>query len=120
MKNKTATALLCLALCACSQDPAGVRLIQEPAQAPATTALKAKTEPVFYNGKTYKVSLAPVAGGNSAVNIAGMSAAQAKDANALATSALFHFACKDTQKAVLQSPPQFSDDVWHAQGHCST
>ena len=119
MKMNHFAALTCLLLAACSQDPSGIRLIQEKqAEAAASITLKAKTEPVFYNGKTYQVSLAPEADGFSSVKIADMGPKQAKDASALATSALFHFACKDSQKAVLATPPAFDGTVWSTSGTC--
>jgi len=117
MKMNHFAAFSCLLLAACSQDPSGIRLIQEK-QAEANTALKAKTEPVFYNGKTYQVSLAPEADGFTSVKISGMSTKQEKDASSLATSALYHFACKDSQKAVLQNAPVFVDGEWKTLGHC--
>ena len=105
-----------LLLTACSHDPVGVRLTHE-AQPAAITAT-AKTEPVFYNGKTYQVSFTPAGDGNATLSIAGMSAAQAKDASQLATSTFHHFACKDSQKAVLTAPPTFDGAGWKATGHC--
>lgn len=118
--NHRAAAFACLLLAACSQDPNGIRLIQEKqAEADANVTLKAKTEPVFYNGKTYQVSLAPQGDGRANVKITDMGPKQAKDASALATSALFHFACKDSQKAVLAAPPVFDGTAWSATGTCS-
>ena len=119
MKMNHFAVTACLLLAACSQDPSGIRLVQEKqAEANANAANSAKTEPVFYNGKTYQVSLAPAADGFSSVKIAGMSAKQERDASGLATSALFHFACKDSQKAVLQNAPVFVDGEWKTFGHC--
>ncbi|MDE2383251.1 MAG: hypothetical protein KGO53_01425 [Alphaproteobacteria bacterium] len=110
-----------LLLAACSQDPAGVRLTHEAATAaPATTpAVAAKTEPVFYNGHTYQVAFNPQGGGMFSLAIAGMGAGQGKDAAALASSTLHHFACKDSQKAVLQAAPAFEGGSWKASGHCA-
>ncbi len=120
MKMNHCVALVCLLLAACSQDPSGIRLIQEKqAAADAGVTLKAKTEPVFYNGKTYQVSLAPEGNGHTTVKIADMGPKQAKDASALATSALFHFACKDSQKAELAAPPAFDGTAWSATGTCN-
>lgn len=119
MKMNHFAAATCLLLAACSQDPSGIRLIQEKqAEATANVAMKAKTEPVFYNGKTYQVSLEPEGEGHARVRIADMGPRQAKDASALATSALFHFACKDSQKAVLTESPVFVDGGWKTLGHC--
>ncbi len=79
----------------------------------------ARTEPVFYNGKTYQVAINPVSDGSVALNIGGMTGAQGKDANALASSTLFHFACRDSQKAQLQGQPVFDGASWKATGRCA-
>ena len=116
MKMKFLTALPLLLLSDCSHEDESVRL--EDAPKPVVVVPKGKTEPVFYNGKTYRVTLAPRNDGSAVVSISGMGAAQGKDANALANSALFHFACKDSQHAVLHGPAQFSGNMWQAQGRC--
>ena len=84
-----------------------------------TPAPAARVEPVFYNGKTYQVSFTPGADGSVGMSIVGMTAAQAKDAAALSTSTLHHFACKDTQKAVLSAAPAFDGSAWKASGRCA-
>lgn len=114
MNRAFALLVLTLTLAACSHEPAGVRLTKDVPSAPAPPA---KIEPVFYNGKTYQVSLSPAGDGSTSVSIAGMNAAQAKDASGLATSSFHHFACKDSQKAVLTTPA-FDGTSWHASAHC--
>jgi len=118
MKLNQPMALLAFTLAACTDGAQGVRLTHDVP--PTTTpALAAKVEPVFYNGKTYKVSITPNDDGTIAMRIAGMGAGQDKDATALATSTLHHFACKDSQKAVLAAPPAFDGTGWFAAGHCT-
>ena len=110
--------ILCgLLLTACSQEPAGIRVVSGADSAPNVT--KAKTEPIFYNGKTYQVSVAPAPDGAATIQIAGMGPAQARDASGLATSALHHFTCRDSQKAVLNAAPAFAGGTWQATGHCA-
>ena len=117
MKMNHAVALLALILAACSHDPAGVRLTHDGP--PTTTpAIAAKVEPVFYNGKTYQISLSPIGDGSTSISISGMSAAQTKDASALATSSFHHFACKDSQKAIV-SAPAFDGANWRASARCA-
>lgn len=121
MKLNHAPALLAaaLALAACSHDAAGVRFTHDaPAAAEATPAVAAKVEPVFYNGKTYKVSITPNGDGSVALKIPGMAANQEKDASALASNVLHHFACKDSEKAVLSAPPAYDGTGWFAAGRC--
>jgi hypothetical protein len=87
---------------------------------PRPAAVTAKTEPVFYNGKTYQVSFVPSPDGSGTLAIAGMGAAQSKDASGLAVSAFHHFACKDTEQARLATTPSFDGVAWHASARCVT
>ena len=114
--NRFAILSLAIILSACSNEAAGVRLTHDqPAAAPVIAS--PRTEPVFYNGKVYQVTLVPEQGGYG-FNIAGMSAQQQKDAMALATSALHHFACKDSQKARFVSQPSYVSGQWQFHGNC--
>ena len=103
----------------CSQEPIGVRVAHDVPPAPVVAAaVPARSEPVFYNGKTYQVSFAPDAAGSVSIRIAGMNATQAKDALALSHSTFHHFNCKDSQKAVLQNSPTFDGGTWKTVGRC--
>jgi hypothetical protein len=104
-----------IVLTACSHDPGGVRISHDSPSAPAPAA---RTEPVFYNGKTYQVAINPNPDGSISMNIGGMNVGQGRDATALASSTLHHFACKDSQKAVLQGQPAFDGAHWNANGSC--
>ena len=115
MKMNHLATLLTFALAACSQEPTGVRLTKDVPSSPAPAA---KVEPVFYNGKTYQVSLSPTGDGGTSLSIAGMSAAQANDAAGLGKSSFHHFACKDSQKAIL-SAPAFDGTNWNATARCA-
>ena len=117
MKMNHSIILCTLLLTGCSQEPAGIRVVSGADTAPVVT--KAKTEPIFYNGKTYQVSVAPAPEGAATIQITGMGPAQTKDASGLATSALHHFACKDSQKAILNAAPVFADGAWQATGRCT-
>jgi hypothetical protein len=103
-------------LSACSQDPQGVRISREAPSPDIKVA--ARTEPVFYNGKTYQVSITPTGDGGMNLGIAGMGAAQGKDANQLTLSTMHHFACKDSQKVMLTQPATFDGSGWRASGRC--
>jgi hypothetical protein len=118
MKLNHLAALAAFTLAACSQDN-GVRLTHEEPVATPAPAVAAKVEPVFYNGKTYKVSITPNGDGTIAMKIPGMGANQEKDAAALSSNVLHHFACKDSQKAVLSAPPAFDGTGWFAAGRCA-
>jgi hypothetical protein len=114
--NRTPLALLLITLSACSQSPSVVRITNEPAV--AQVQAKPRSEPVFYNGKTYQLDFAPDAGGGYAMSVSGMSAKQEKDAVAITTSSLRYFACKDSQTSKLLSQPAYTDSKWKLTVHC--
>jgi hypothetical protein len=107
-----------MALTACTQSPSAVRITQdEPAVKPQPT-VKARSEPVFYNGKTYQVAMSPDASGNSTISISGMSDKQAKDASGLGTSAFQHFSCRESQRAHIVTQPSYADGTWNLAARC--
>ena len=107
---------LIVALSGCSRDPAGIRITQEAPPSKAET--QPRSEPVFYNGKTYQLDFAPAPVGGYAMTISHMSAAQRKDAEAVATSALRQFACKAGQSGKLLSEPNYQAGQWHLIVQC--
>jgi hypothetical protein len=99
-----------------------VRVTQEQQKlAPAKPAPVAsgRTEPIFYNGKTYTLKFAQAKGGDFSMAVLGMSGGQKKDAIAVATSSLRYFKCKDGQNGVLTSGPTYSSDAWNMTVKCS-
>jgi hypothetical protein len=112
------TSLICLLLlAACSRPESAVRVTAEKPVAPAPVPA-ARTEPIFYNGKTYQLKLAPQAGGNFDLAVNGMTAAQRKDAVAVATSALRYFACPDGKTGKLNNAPVFGGGSWKMSARC--
>jgi hypothetical protein len=105
-----------LMLAGCSHDPEGVRISHEAPSPDVTVATR--TDPVFYNGKTYQVGIAPSGDGGINLTIAGMGANQVKDANQVTLSAMHHSSCKDSQRVVLTQPATFDGGVWRASGRC--
>jgi hypothetical protein len=102
-------------LAACSNDPS-VRITKgKPASAPVP---QARSEPVFYNGKTYKLDFSPRGGGVYDMTVSGMSGKQQKDAEAVATSSLGYFACPEGQRGKLQSTPAYANAKWRMQARC--
>ena len=101
-------------LAACSQ-PSSVRITNER---PAPPQMAARSEPVFYNGKTYRLDLAPRGAGLYDLAVSGMGPKQQKDAVAVATSSLAYFACRDGQRGQLQTSPAYADARWRMQARC--
>jgi hypothetical protein len=108
-----------LLLAACSREPA-VRIDSKPVDKPPpkpAPVVKLRKEPIFYNGKTYQLSFAE-GKGDTAMRVAGMTAKQQKDAEAVATSSLRYFKCKDGQGSKLTSGPRYIDNVWEMTARC--
>lgn len=114
--------LICLALAAglaaCASQDKSVRITAEKPAAPAPVA-KPRSEPIYYNGKTYQLDFAPVAGGVFAMSVGGMSAKQQKDAVAVATSSLRYFACPDGKTGTLTDQPRYESGHWRMSARCA-
>lgn len=116
--NQNITFILSAALLsACAKSPSTIRITNEPAV--AAVQAKSRSEPIFYNGKTYTLNFAPQASGGYAMAVSPMTHKQEKDAVAVATSALRYYACKDSQKSGLVNKPHFADSAWRMTAKCS-
>ncbi len=118
MKNCSSGLILiaaALGLSACSEQP-DVRITREK---PASqVVMKPRSEPIFYNGKTYQLDFRPKASGIFEMTVSGMTAKQQKDAVAVATSALGYYACPEGQKGRLQGTPAYAESRWRMQAKC--
>lgn len=116
MKTIPALAILAFMLAGCAGSD-GIRISQESSAAAQT---KSRSEPVFYNGKTYQLDYHYVKASNTfLMKVSGMSSSQRDDAVAVATSSLGHFACLDSQKAQLVGEPSYKKSVWHLRIKCA-
>jgi lipopolysaccharide export system protein LptC len=115
--------LFCVAaLSACTAPNNGVRVsAQQPAKPTAKMAAvpQSRNEPIFYNGKTYQLRFSPAGPGSYAMSVAGMSATQTKDAEAVATSSLRYFACRDGQNGKLTDTPHYDGSLWRMTARCA-
>ena len=103
-----------LALSACSQPE--VRVTREkPAPQVVMTP---RSEPIFYNGKTYRLDFAPKGPNQFDMAVSGMGPSQQKDAVAVATSSLGYYACPEGQKGKLLANPVYSGGKWRMQAKC--
>ncbi len=103
----------CLAACVTDNN---VRVTNESTVAAVQT--QARSEPVYYNGKTYQFGLNPDGAGGFGLSVAGMHAGQQKDAVAVATSAMRYFACPDGQNGHLDNAPRFDNGRWLMHAKC--
>ena len=79
-----------------------------------------RSEPIFYNGKTYRLDYAYAEERRAFdMRVSGMTQAQQKDAIAVATSSLRYFACPDGQQGQLIGAPAYDGGVWSLQAKCS-
>lgn len=120
MKISAALFMLPL-LVACSNKESAVRVTQNPetpVAAPEPNAAPERTEPIFYNGKTYQLKFAPTKGGQYTMSVHGMNAKQQKDAAAVATSSLRYFKCRDRQNGLVTSGPVYAGAAWKMTAKC--
>lgn len=107
---------LCVVLAACASQ-SNVKINKGGPQAVQT---KSRSEPIFYNGKTYQLDYSYLEGeGLFDMRVSGMGPKQQKDAVALATSSLRYFACPDGQTGKLQGQPAYDGGQWRMQARCA-
>lgn len=114
--NRTFILAACLAaLAACAEKPK-INVTHQPAGKVQT---KSRSEPVFYNGKTYQLDYSYLeSAGVFDMKVAGMGAKQQSDAVAVASSSLGYFACPEGQKGRLANAPKYDGGHWLMQARC--
>jgi hypothetical protein len=116
MFRYTILVILLFTAAACTPKSKDVRITND---GPAEVQTKARSEPIFYNGKTYQLDFVPDDSGNFKMSVAGMSKAQESDAKAVATSSLRYFACPDGQTGKLVGLPEYTDAKWSMTARCA-
>jgi hypothetical protein len=106
-----------LLLAGCNHTGNKVRISNSAAVAEIQTT--SRSEPIFYNGRTYQFDLTPASNGQFALKVSPMAANQEKDAIALATSSLGYYACVSGKAGKLVGKPQFSGKTWKMDATCS-
>jgi hypothetical protein len=120
MKNLLLFGILACALAGCTKSDNGVRVstVKPEAAAPAPVVQEARTEPIFYNGKNYRLKFAPIGKGVYDLAVLDMTAKQQKDATNIATSAIRYFACPDGKTGKLVQQPSYVDGTWRMSARC--
>ena len=77
-----------------------------------------RSEPIFYNGRTYQLDFRSGGAGIFDMAVSGMGPKQRKDAVAVATSSLGYYACPDGQRGRLQNEPAYANAKWRMQAKC--
>ena len=91
-----------------------VRISSEAPQPVATP----RSEPIFYNGKTYQLDFGPSGAGTYDMAVSGMGPKQRKDAVNVATSSLSYYACPDGHRGRLLGEAAYADAKWRMQAKC--
>ena len=91
-----------------------VRITEAPPQ-PLTAP---RSEPIFYNGKTYQLDFSPAGSGLYNMAVSGMGPKQQKDAVQLATSSLSYYACPDGHRGRIEGVAAYASSKWRLQARC--
>ncbi len=89
--------------------------IENAAPQPVATA---RSEPIFYNGKTYQLDFRPNGAGAYDMAVSGMGPKQKKDAVNVATSSLSYYACPDGHRGRLLGDAAYAGAKWRLQAKC--
>lgn len=85
----------------------------------ATVQTKSRSEPIFYNGKTYQLDYTySEAQGTFDMKVSGLSPKQQQDATNIAISSLGYFACPDGQRGKIRGMPIYVDGKWSLLAKC--
>jgi hypothetical protein len=85
----------------------------------ATVQTASRSEPIFYNGKTYQLDYKYIEGqGAFDMKVSGLSPKQQQDAMNIATSGLSYFACPDGQRGKIMGLPIYVGKKWTAYAKC--
>ena len=111
---KEIAVICCLALLgACSSSNVKIN------RTTATVQTTSRSEPIFYNGKTYQLDYNYIEGqGAFDMKVSGLKPQQQQDAVNIATSALSYFACPDGQRGKIIGLPIYVGKKWTAYGRC--
>ena len=86
---------------------------------PAAVQTGARSEPVYYNGKTYRLDYTySEAQGLFDMRISGLSPRQQQDAINIAISSLGYFACPDGQRGRIRGMPIYVNRKWSLFAQC--
>ena len=84
-----------------------------------TVQTKSRSEPIFYNGKTYQLDYTYAEGqGAFDMKVSGLGPKQQQDAVNITTSSLAYFACPDGQRGKIIGQPTYVGDRWTIQAKC--
>jgi hypothetical protein len=88
-------------------------------RAPATVQTKSRSEPIFYNGKTYQLDYTYSEGqGTFDMKVSGLGPKQQQDAVNIAISSLGYFACPDGQRGKIRGMPIYVEGKWSLLAKC--
>lgn len=115
MKNAIVLIVMLAALAACSSKPK----VDVTRSTPSEIQTTSRSEPIFYNGKTYQLDYDFNEGANRFdMKVSGLGPANKQDAINIATSALSYYSCPDSKRGRLQGTPVFNGGKWDVKAMC--
>ena len=114
MKKAIVLIVMLAALAACSSKPKVNVTRSEP-----DIQTNSRSEPIFYNGKTYQLDYVFNQGQNLFdMKVSGLGPNNKQDAINIATSALSYYSCPDSKRGRLQGSPVFNGGKWDVKAMC--
>ncbi len=119
IRTAVVLAAAALALSACARKTPDVDITHNRQAAVAKVQAQPRSEPIFFNGKTYQLDFAPAADpGIFTMSVAGMGPKQQKDAVQMATSSLGYYACRSARGALV-GKPAYDGARWTLKARCA-
>ena len=116
MKKALAISVAIIALAGCSSKPK----VDVKRSAPSEIQTTSRSEPIFYNGKTYQLDYSFNDDRNLFdMKVSGLGPNNKQDAINIATSALSYYSCPDSRRGRLQGQPVFNAGKWDVKAMCS-
>jgi len=114
MKNAIVLIVLIAALGACSSKSKVDVTRSEP-----EIQTNSRSEPIFYNGKTYQLDYVFNQGQNLFdMKVGGLGPSNKQDAINIATSALGYYSCPSGKRGRLQGEPAYAGGKWDLKATC--
>jgi hypothetical protein len=114
MKKAIVLIVLIAALAACASKPK-----VDVKRSEQETQTNSRSEPIFYNGKTYQLDYAYNPGQSLFdMKVSGLGPNNKQDAINIATSALGYYSCPSGKRGKLQGAPAYAGGKWDMKAMC--
>lgn len=114
MQKAIVLIVLITAIAACASKPKVEVTRSEP-----QIQTNSRSEPIFYNGKTYQLDYEFNQGQNLFdMKVSGLGPSNKQDAINIATSALSYYSCPDSKRGRLKGSPAYNGGKWSLKASC--